>query len=222
MDDEQLYVSPRRKVLVKAGDSVAAGDMLTDGTPNPAEIAKHKGLGEGRMYFTNKFYEILKNNGVPTHRRNVESLSRAFFDKVRITRPDGVMGHIINDIVPYGDIQREYRPRTTATTQSPGRSVGMYLEQPVLHYTIGTKVTKKVAKELEKSNVGKLIVHKENPGFEPEVIRLQDIPAKDTDWKSRLSGFGLKKSFLEAARRGSVSPNQATSYIPGLMDPSRL
>ena len=159
---------------------------------------------------------------MPTHRRNVEALARAFFDKVRITNPEGVNGHVMDDIVSYSDIQRDYKPRNTSVTRSPRRSVGMYLEQPLLHYTIGTKITKKIAKDLEDSKVGSLVVHKQNPGFEPEVIRMQDLPAKDKDWKTRMAGFGLKKSFLEAARKGATSEHDSTSYVPSLLDPSRL
>jgi DNA-directed RNA polymerase subunit beta' len=219
---EQVWVPPSREISVKKGDTVEAGDVLTSGTPNPAAIAHYKGLGEGRAYFINKFYDILKSNGVATHRRNVETIARAFFDKVRITRPEGVMGHDIDTIVPYGEFQRDYSPRKDSLSRAPGRSVGMYLEKPTLHYTIGTKITPRISKVLQREGVSGIIVHKEDPGFEPEVIRLMDIPSVDPDWKVRMSGFGLKKSFLQAARRGSVSKHDTTAYVPEVLDPERL
>jgi DNA-directed RNA polymerase subunit beta' len=219
---EQVWVPPSREITAKKGDTVEAGDVLTSGTPNPAEVAGYKGLGEGRAYFINKFYEILKANGVGTHRRHVETISRAFFDRVRITKPEGVMGFDIDSVVPYSELQREYNPRTDSASRAPGRSVGMYLEKPTLHYTIGTKITPRIAKVLKREGVNGIIVHKEDPGFKPEVVRLMDIPGADPDWKVRMSGFGLKKSYLHAARRGSVSKHDTTAYVPEVLDPERL
>jgi DNA-directed RNA polymerase subunit beta' len=222
LDSESLYVPPSRSIDVKVGDSMEAGDVLTDGTPNPGELVKYKGLGQGRQYFTDKFYDILKSNGVPTHRRNVETLSRAFFDKVRITKPEGFQGYTVGDIVSYSDIQRDYQARQGALPIAPKRAVGSFLEQPVLNYTIGTRITPSVAKRLADYNIDKVITHKDEPPFSPEVIRLMAMSSKDKDWKVQMSGFGLKKSFLESARKGSKSNKQNTSYVGSLMDPSRL
>lgn len=218
----QVYIPEGRELQVKLGDSVDAGDMLTDGTPNPAEIAAHKGLGEGRVYFLDKFAQILKSNGVPTHRRHIEILARAFFDRVNVTNPDGVGDYIIGDSVSYGDIQRGYKPRPGFEKLVPGRTVGKYLEKPVLHYTIGTKITPAIAKNLKEQGIADISVHSEDPGFEPEVLRIMDLPAKDKDWKTRMAGFNIQKSFLDAARRGASSEHETTSYVPKLMDPSAL
>lgn len=222
LDSEEIYVPNGREIDVKVGDEMEAGDAMTDGTPNPGEIVKHKGLGGGRQYFTSKFYDILKKNGVPTHRRNVETLARAFFDKVRVTRPEGFGGFSVGDVVSYSDIQRGYKPRTGAQARAPKRSLGSFLEEPVLHYTIGTRVTPSVVNRLKKYNIDNIITHDEEPGFSPEVIRLMGMAATDKDWKTQLSGFGLKKSFLQSARKGSKSMHQNTSYVGQLMDPSRL
>lgn len=220
--DQQVYVPVDRELQVSRGQVMEAGDVLTDGTPNPAEIAKHKGLGEGRVYFLGRFQQMLKENGVPTHRRNIEALARSFFDRIQVTNPEGVMGHRIGDTVLYSDLQRDYEPRKGSVESLPKRSLGRYLEQPVLHYTIGTKVTPRVVKTLEEQGISKVLVHDQDPGFEPEVMRVMDIPASDPDWKVRMAGFGLQKSFLDAARMGSKSPRKTTSPVSAVMDPSRL
>ncbi len=223
VNGEQLYVPINRNLGVKIGDEVEAGDILTDGTPNPAEIAEYKGLGEGRKYFVDKFSEILERNGVRTHRRNVEVVARGFFDKVRITNPDGVAGYDIDEKVPYSDLQRNYEPRPGSQLKTVNRSIsGQYLEKPILHYTIGTRLTPKVIKKLQAAGIKDVISNTEHPGFEPEVVRLLDITNTDPDWKIRMAGFGLKSSFLDAVVKGSESKYKNPSYIPGLMDVSKL
>jgi len=219
---EQLYVPRGREVLVKKGDKVEAGDMLTDGTPNPAEMVKHKGIGEARVYFINKFGSILKDNGVNVQQRHVETLSRAFFDRIKITDPDGVAGYSIDDVVTYSDMQREYKPRLDAEDRKPGTSVGMYLEKPTLHYTIGTRVTPKVVDFMKEQKVDNISVHKNTPGFEPHAVRMMDIPGTDPDFKNKLTGFGLKKSLMQDAQLGATSRHDAAGYAGKLMDPSRL
>jgi DNA-directed RNA polymerase subunit beta' len=218
---ETVYAPPGREVQVAVGDVVEAGDMLTDGSPNPAEIARYKGLGEGRRYFTQKFYEILRDNGVASHRRNVDTVARAFFDKVDITK-DGAAGFTIGDTVSYVDIQRTYKPREGHAALAPSRAHGQYLERPVLHYTIGTRITPKVSKFLKQEGIQEILVHKDPAGFEPKIMRAMDHPGKERDWKTQLTGFGLKKSLLESAQRGSVSPHKNLSPATELMDPMKL
>lgn len=218
---ETVYAPPGRTVEVKAGDVVEAGDTLTDGTPNPAEIARYKGLGEGRRYFTQKFYEILRDNGIASHRRNVDTVARAFFDKVDITK-DGAAGYTIGDTVSYADIQRTYKPREGHSALAPGRANGQYLERPVLHYTIGTRITPKVSKFLKQEGIQEILVHKDPTGFEPKIMRAMDHPGKERDWKTQLTGFGLKKSLVESAQKGSESPHKNLSPATELMDPMKL
>jgi len=75
---------------------------------------------------------------------------------------------------------------------------------------------------LEEQGVGRVLVNDTEPGFEPEVVRVMDVPSTDPDWKVRLAGFGLQKSFLEAARMGSSSPRKSTSPVSAVMNPTQL
>jgi hypothetical protein len=143
-------------------------------------------------------------------------------DKVRITEPDGILGFSVGELVPYSELQRDYEPRKDSEERRTSRAVGMYLERPIMHYTIGTRITPNIAKELGEAGFANLVVNKVQPGFEPEIMRIMDIPSSDRDWKTRLAGFGLKKSFLAAATKGSTSPHESTSYIPGLLNPEQL
>ena len=40
-----VYSPVARTVTAKVGDVVEAGDMLTNGVPNPMEVVKYKGIG---------------------------------------------------------------------------------------------------------------------------------------------------------------------------------
>lgn len=201
-------------VTVKVGQEVEAGDVISEGLPNPAVIVKYKGIGEGRRSFTNQFMKVLKDSGVTNHRRNVEALSRGFINYVRLN--DNFGDYVAEDIIPYTMIAADYKPRPGCQENTPKSCKGMYLEKPVLHYTIGTRITPSVVKTLDKYNVKNIICHKEPPPFEPEVVRGMAHASKDPDWGTRLIGGYNKSSLLDAVWRGGTSNTEGTSYAPAL------
>lgn len=222
VNGERQYVPRGLGVLVKQGDRITQGDMLSEGTPNPAEIAQYKGIGEARRYFVDKYSEILKNNGAGVHRRNLEAVSRGFISRVGINDIDGYDGYMLGDIVPYDTLARNYQPRAGSQTVKPSSAKDKYLEKPYLHYSIGTRITSAVGKELEGAGIKEVIVNGKPPVFDSAVIRSRSILSTDPDWMTRLSGEGLKKNLLESARMGASSTPAGTSYFPAMANPTAL
>lgn len=222
VNDKRFYVPRGREVLVKRGDSVTAGDMLSDGTPNPAELVKYKGIGEGRRYFIDKYRELLKKNGAAVHRRNIEAVARGFINRVKMDSPDGYNGYMIDDVVPYDMLAIDYEPREGSKTVGPNQAKNMYLEQPVLHYTIGTRITPQVIKDLNSNKISNIVVNEHQPVFSPYIIRARSIMESDPDWMTRMAGENLKRSTLEAARMGAKSTTEGTSYFPAAANPVGL
>lgn len=211
------YATADHDITAKKGDIVEAGDALTSGVPHPAEVVKHKGIGEGRRYFIQQYGKILKDNGAGNHRRNLEALARGFINRVEITDPQGFHGFFPGDVVAYDDLARDYEPREDSQLRRPTEAVGMWLEKPVLHHAIGDKITPGMARKLTGAGIKAVLTHHEAPAFEPVVSRMMDIAATDSDWMARLGGFNLKSSFVDAANRGASSDTKGTSYIPQLV-----
>jgi hypothetical protein len=86
----------------------------------------------------------------------------------------------------------------------------------VLQYSIGTKVTPRIAAELKESGVPSLSVHDDEPNFVPEMVRAMDTLMYSPDWMIRLGGFNLKKSLLESVHRGRASTEHQESFMPSL------
>ncbi len=212
----QHWVPPGEELRVKKGDQVEAGDVLSSGIPNPAEITHYKGIGEGRRYFTDLFLQTLRENKFPAHRRNVELLSRGLINHVRISDPDGPLDTVPDDVVEYDDLVRGYQPRYGHKTVAPKQAVGLYLESPIMHYSIGTRITPNVAKRLEENKVGQVMAHADPPSFVPEMTRAMETLSHSSDWMVRLGGFHLKKGLIGAAQRGESSELHGTSFIPPL------
>lgn len=214
---EEYYVPSGFGLKVKAGDQVEAGDILSEGIVNPAEIVKFKGIGEGRKYWTTSMKKVFDDSGMGgINRRNFEMLSKNMVDHVVITSNDGVGDHLPGEIVSYQAIEREYQPRPGATHTRVDQAYNQYLEEPVLHYTLGTRITKQIIKNLQSRGIENVLVHKSSPGFEPEMQRIDALPMFEPDWMHQLYSTNLERRLLNAVNRGMSSNIRGASPIPGL------
>ncbi|NDD52779.1 hypothetical protein EBZ39_02685 [bacterium] len=208
------YVPITRQVTVKKGDAIEAGDAISDGMPSPAEIVRHKGVGEGRRYFTQAMRQVMQNSGMNPHRRNIELLARGIVNHVRMTDEYG--DYVPDDIVPYSVLEQSWQPRSGTVMGAPNSLVGHYLEQPVLHYSIGTKIGKSVVNNLNKYGIKSVQAHKEAPPFAPEMVRGMASISNDQDWLTRMLGSYQEKGLMNSVQRGLTSSESGSSYVPAL------
>ena len=210
---QTLYCAPERTFKVKVGDKVSAGDVLTNGVPNPKEVVEYKGIGQGRRYYMEKLADVFKRAGFGVDRSNLEAYSRAAMNKVRITDENGYHSWLPGYVVNYSAIAAEWKPREDAVTESPDKAANKYLEEPVLYYTIGTRITPAVASDLKKYGFGKITVSPTPPPFTAEYMRPAAALQNDEHWLPRLAGERLRDSLFDAARKGITDPYDSTSFV---------
>lgn len=216
VDGETHHADVDQDPIVKVGDRVEAGDPLTDGIERPDELVKHKGIGEARRRFVEIFGKYARASGLKADRRNVELVARGLIDHVEMHQEYG--DHVPGDLVSYTALEHGYEPRPGHTVAAPRDAVGHYLERPALHYSIGTRITPRVAEELQTHGVGTVTSHPQSPPFEPVMVRSNDIPALDSDWITRGLGSNVEKSLLDSAARGGTADPTGTSYAPALAE----
>jgi len=210
--NEQHFVAPGLNPTVKKGDNLEAGDIMSEGLPNPAEFVKHKGIGEGSRQFVKHFMDVFKGAGMPANRRNVELLARGFINHVEFD--EDYENWLPGDVTSYSGIERNWRVRDRSQLVKPASSINKYLETPVLHYTIGTRITPSVLSNLNKYGIKQVTVHDDPPPFSPTVIRGSASVSYDDNWLSRLLGSQQQKVLLTAARQGDTADMLSTSYVP--------
>lgn len=214
--DRPHYVPPSNEAVVKVGDVVEAGDSLDDGIPSPAKVVEHKGLGEGRRYFLKAFGKAYANSGMKAHRRNLELVTRGLLNHVELTEELEDSPYVPGDVVPYDLVAKAYQPRDGSQHVTPAAAVGRYLERPVLHHTIGTRIRPSMIKELDEFGIRNLYVHDRPPPFRATMVRGMANLQHDPDWMTRQLGSGLKRPFLDAAARGFSSDESGTSFVPAM------
>lgn len=220
--DKRHYVQPGYDISVKEGDEVEAGDQLSDGVINPADVVRYKGIGEGRRYFANRFTQAFRDSGYAVDRRNVEVLSRALVNNVQIDDENAEGQMLPGDNVSYSRWAFGYRPRPDSVSGAPSKFVGQYLEQPALHYTIGTRITRKVADELGKFGVKSVLANRNPAGVTPQMQSIVKTTGASDDWMARLGTTYLGKRFVEDVQRGAVSDAHGVNPYPAVAKGTEL
>lgn len=214
VDGVDHYLNPGAKLTYKIGDTVEAGDMLSDGVANPAQFTKFKGIGEARRQFVSAFKGAMKGAGMSGNRRNIEVMSKGLINHVKMD--EEYNQYAPDDVVPYDAVEHNWEPREGHKVVDPRSAVGHYLEKPVLHYTIGTPIKPSMIKDLQEFGIKQITVHKNPAPFQPHFVRGLENLQHDPDWMTRMLGSNLRKSTLQAVHRGAVSNEQGTSYVPSL------
>ena len=202
INGEQHYVLPGHEVMVKEGDRVEAGDQIAEGLVDPEDVVRLKGLGQGKLYYAERLNQMLKDSGAGTDKRNTEILARGAIRHIKITDPDGMGSYLPDDVVDYNAAQRSYRVPETAKETNVKEAVGKYLQQPYMHYTIGTRVTPSVAANLAENDYSNVLVDDRAPGFEAQLVRLRAASHTNPDWLASMATSYISKQLNESATRG--------------------
>ena len=128
------------------------------------------------------------------------------------------MGYLPGSVVSYNKLEAEWVPRKDAESRLTRQSEGRYLEAPLLHYTIGTKLTSRMLDEIQEAGFDSINSHNKPPPFEPIQIRLRTNSYEvNPDWLARTGSSYLQKNLSESAQRGyDTNLKENTHPLPRL------
>lgn len=205
---EKHYVLPDLSIDVKKGDKVERGDIISDGLADVEDVVKYRGLGSGRRYFARRLRQLFNDSGHYADLKNTEVLARGLINKVKVTNPDGIGNYLYGDIADYNAIAANYEPPKSAKDYDITKEniEDKYLEQPILHYTIGTRLTPRMINRIKKAGFTTVKASDIEPPFEPVVVRMREAPMKGSqDWLAKQKSSYLESNLIDSAIRGSDS-----------------
>ena len=99
-DDMVEYpVSFRARMTVATGDKVEVGQQLTEGSVNPHEILRVKGVLALLQHLVDEVQQVYRSQGVTIHDKHIELIARQMLRKVHIIEPgdtDFLPGDLVN------------------------------------------------------------------------------------------------------------------------------
>jgi DNA-directed RNA polymerase subunit beta' len=83
--EEHRHTFPRRtRLFVSAGEQIAAGRQLNEGSLYPHDLLKLRGRTETERYLVNEVQEVYKSQGVDINDKHIELIVRQMLKKVRV------------------------------------------------------------------------------------------------------------------------------------------
>jgi len=86
--EERVYNIPYgARLKVKDGQEVTAGDRLTEGSVNPHDILRVKGVRGVQMYLVQEVQDVYRSQGVDINDKHIEIIVRQMLRKVQVEDP---------------------------------------------------------------------------------------------------------------------------------------
>jgi DNA-directed RNA polymerase subunit beta' len=98
-DMVEYPVSYRARLTVNTGDKVGVGQQLTEGSVNPHDILRVKGVLALQQHLSDEVQLVYRSQGVTIHDKHIELIARQMLRKVHIIEPgdtDFLPGDLVN------------------------------------------------------------------------------------------------------------------------------
>ncbi|MDF2954270.1 MAG: DNA-directed RNA polymerase [Thermodesulfobacterium sp.] len=97
-ESQEYYISKGKHIVVREGDVVKAGDPLIEGSPNPHDILKIKGVKGVARFLVEEIQEVYRLQSVKINDKHFEVIVRQMLKKVKI-KEVGDTNFMIGEIV---------------------------------------------------------------------------------------------------------------------------
>lgn len=117
--EKEYTTDPRRVPLVKVGDKVEKGDVLTDGAGDITEIFKYGGKEKAETYIIREISKVYELQGASIDRKHLEVVIRQMFSR-RVIKDSGDTKFNIGQVVENIQLHEE-NERTVALGGTPAK-----------------------------------------------------------------------------------------------------
>jgi len=191
-----------KEPLVKPGDTVEKGTLLSHGLPHPKQALQLLGVNKGLNVISSTLQKLYQGTGIKTDRRNIETVVRGMAGFGQVTDAGTNPTAVMNEVLPLSTIntwnQKAMKPYNVQAEQA----YGMVLAKPVAGFKKGTRLGEDEIQKLK----GKKIVAMHQPiSYTPHLEGVTQAPLKSRDWAAHLGYRYLKKGLQEGAAYGYKS-----------------
>lgn len=126
-------VNPRRVPIVKVGQEVVAGELLTDGSANIEEVYEYGGREMAEDYIIREISKVYELQGASIARKHLEIIVRQMFSRRKI-KDAGESSFSIGDIVEATElIEENARMRSMGLTEAKAELIILGITQTALY-----------------------------------------------------------------------------------------
>lgn len=85
--EEEIIVPTGLNIIVEDGEVITPGKALTDGPPNPHDVARLMGIEAAQKYLVDEVQSVYRSQGVEIADKHIEVIVRQMTRKIRIEEP---------------------------------------------------------------------------------------------------------------------------------------
>ncbi len=97
-EEREYQIPAAARLLVENGQSISAGQQLTEGARNPQDILSIQGRDAVRKYMVDEVQKVYKSQGVNINDKHIEVITRQMLRRVKVDHP-GDTGLLPGDLV---------------------------------------------------------------------------------------------------------------------------
>ena len=206
------YLAPYPRVpLVKEGDAVSKGQILTDGSADLDDLFEYAGRAAVQEYIIAEASKIYEMQGAPVSRKHLEVVVKQMFSRVKISDA-GDTDHSVGDVVEDWEFARAVKDMDATNKLAPqAREIVLGIKESAL-----SRRSFLSAASFEQTT--KILI---NAALRGSVDRLRGLKEKVILGRLIPSGTGFSGSKkhasivkLQAARPTPAAPTRTTSFAP--------
>jgi len=212
--DQIHSVRPGLPLKIKVGETVKAGDMLSEGVLHPQELLKYKGMKAAQQYVVDEIKKVydatLKDT--PMKRRTVETVVRSIGNLTKVVHAPKQAEFAPGDVIPFttADHYNETRKEHMNATDT----VGYHLAHPVGSLPLHHEIKEKDVAYLRGQGYNKLDVLKDPLIHAPILKSIERLPMEKKNWMGQLGYRYIKEALTEGAAQAWKSSVEGTHPIP--------
>ncbi len=96
----------KRMVLVKVGQNLEKGDLITDGSVDIKDLYKYAGQEKAEAYIIDEISKVYELQGATISRKHIEVVVRQMFGRVKIKTPGDTI-FVVGEVVEYAEFVKE-------------------------------------------------------------------------------------------------------------------
>ena len=179
------FVGAEVKPMVKIGDQVNKGNIISSGLASPKDLVAYSGVHQARKYTVDKLYEA---NGGDIDKRVFGVISKAYLDLAK------KKGDVYHNLYSYdGLIKNIDEPNTTTISTKSKTMIGKFLAEPFLHFSPGTKITDYMAKKMREHKIDTIKVSHNPLPVIPVYKTYEQKPLANSSVWQKMNYRGIKK-----------------------------
>jgi DNA-directed RNA polymerase subunit beta' len=226
--------------LVRVGDKVQKGELLSKGVISPHRLLSIAGVDKTRTYLLEEIHKVYKSQGVDINDKHIELVIRQMLNNVRIIDP-GDSQFLPNELVLLEEFQAEIKRLLEENRQirlQREELIGLTVAAPIADKTgavlapKGSTVTSELIRaalragvtelllERGKEKVTQRIAEKRLPSGERVLLRISKAALETKSWLSAASFQRTTTVLAEAALKGAI--DRLESLKPAVIVSKRI